>query len=351
MVSQTRESTITKVPPSFATLNVKDGWRWLEMKRKDDAVEDGLWRIHNTLYDLTEFVHQHPGGEDWIQMTKGHDITEAVETHHVFQDRLQPFLRKYKVRDTDKPRNSRLTFDENGFYVTLRNRVAAKLPELNDRKLQFWSKVRIWLIWFVVREMASMCFCAISVLHRRIVHHNSYSIHLRHATTKLFVGSVCWSHLHMDGHCRTQFLPSARQLSHVLLQFDVHELSGLAHHTRFVASFVSEFVAGLWSVDHWTDNGVVAVEQKFHSTIWVLVVFTDRLCWILLRRVLEKVNAFECVTRVNTIIESIRFCFGLQNRSFIDREESYVAGWCSSICGATNDVSVWWRWSQCVECI
>lgn len=113
------------------------------MKRKDDAVEDGLWRIHNTLYDLTEFVHQHPGGVDWIQMTKGHDITEAVETHHVFQDRLQPFLRKYKVRDTDKPRNSRLTFDKDGFYVTLRNRVAAKLPELNDRKLQFWSKVRI----------------------------------------------------------------------------------------------------------------------------------------------------------------------------------------------------------------
>lgn len=111
------------------------------MKRKDDAVEDDLWRIHGTLYDLSDFINKHPGGADWIAMTKGQDITEAVESHHVFQDRLKPHLQKYKVRDTTKPRNSRLTFEEDGFYVTLRKRVAAKLPELPSSKLQLLSKV------------------------------------------------------------------------------------------------------------------------------------------------------------------------------------------------------------------
>lgn len=111
------------------------------MKRKDDAVENGFWRIHDTIYDLTDFVDQHPGGADWIAMTKGQDITEAVESHHVFQDRLKPHLEKYKLCDTTKPRNSRLTFEKDGFYVTLRNRVAAKLPQLQPNKLQMLSKV------------------------------------------------------------------------------------------------------------------------------------------------------------------------------------------------------------------
>lgn len=113
------------------------------MKRKDDAVESNFWRIRDTLYDLSDFVHKHPGGADWIAMTRGQDITEAVESHHVFPDRLKPHLRKYKICDAVKPRNSRLTFDEDGFYVTLRKRVAAKLPQLQNSKLHLWSKVSV----------------------------------------------------------------------------------------------------------------------------------------------------------------------------------------------------------------
>lgn len=117
----------------------------METKRIDDAVEDGLWRIHDTIYDLTEFIDKHPGGTDWLEMTKGHDITEAVEAHHVFLDRLKPHLEKYKVRTTSKPRNSKLTFKPDGFYVTLRKRVAEKLPTLEQSKLKLLSKVRNWI--------------------------------------------------------------------------------------------------------------------------------------------------------------------------------------------------------------
>lgn len=42
---------------------------WLKGKRADDGAE-GLWRIHDELYDLTDFVDNHPGGRDWLIMTK-----------------------------------------------------------------------------------------------------------------------------------------------------------------------------------------------------------------------------------------------------------------------------------------
>lgn len=48
---------------------VNDFSRWLESRRQDDNAE-GLWRVHDTLYDLTDFISLHPGGADWIKLTK-----------------------------------------------------------------------------------------------------------------------------------------------------------------------------------------------------------------------------------------------------------------------------------------
>lgn len=115
--------------------------RWLESKRIDDNVEDGLWRINNTLYDLSDFIEKHPGGPDWLRMTKGHDITEAFIVHHIDMSKLEPLLKKYRVKDTTQPRNVKLTFDEDGFYMTLRRKVIAILPEIK-RTTQVNSKVR-----------------------------------------------------------------------------------------------------------------------------------------------------------------------------------------------------------------
>lgn len=66
-------------------------------------------------------------------MTKGHDITEAFITHHIVTDKLEPILKKYQVKETTRPRNVKLTFNEDGFYMTLRRKVAAQLPEIKKR--------------------------------------------------------------------------------------------------------------------------------------------------------------------------------------------------------------------------
>lgn len=47
-------------------LNVED---WLKAKEIDDGAE-GLWRVHNGIYDFTEFASKHPGGKYWLEITK-----------------------------------------------------------------------------------------------------------------------------------------------------------------------------------------------------------------------------------------------------------------------------------------
>lgn len=42
---------------------------WIEGKQADDGAE-GLWRIHDDLYDLTTWITKHPGGRQWIEMTR-----------------------------------------------------------------------------------------------------------------------------------------------------------------------------------------------------------------------------------------------------------------------------------------
>ncbi|KAA0195902.1 hypothetical protein HAZT_HAZT010028 [Hyalella azteca] len=60
----------------------KTGDAWIAGKRIDDDI-GSLWRIHDKLYDLTNFIAKHPGGRFWLETTRGTDITEAFESAHV----------------------------------------------------------------------------------------------------------------------------------------------------------------------------------------------------------------------------------------------------------------------------
>lgn len=71
--------------PGLAHLEVRKHFKktsmgFLEARRKVDGAE-GLWRIRNSLYDLQTFLKSHPGGAEWLSLTKGTDITELFEVH------------------------------------------------------------------------------------------------------------------------------------------------------------------------------------------------------------------------------------------------------------------------------
>ncbi|PSN40733.1 Cytochrome b5-related protein [Blattella germanica] len=111
--------------PSFRDDAYKSPTLWIKGKQLDDGAE-GLWRIHDELYDFSRWIKNHPGGSDWLDLTKGTDITEAFESHHIT---LTPthLLKHFHVRSATTPRNSPYTFHENGFYRTLQKRVREHL--------------------------------------------------------------------------------------------------------------------------------------------------------------------------------------------------------------------------------
>ncbi|XP_062535313.1 cytochrome b5-related protein-like isoform X2 [Armigeres subalbatus] len=129
--NNTATQSITAKWPSYYRHPFRTVNQWLLGKRRDDDT-GGLWRIHDSLYDLTEFINLHPGGADWITCTKGTDITEAFEVHHI-GGRAEQLLPKYRVRAAEAPRFVRFTFDDSGFYRTLKRRVQAKLATIDKR--------------------------------------------------------------------------------------------------------------------------------------------------------------------------------------------------------------------------
>lgn len=102
---------------------------FLEGRRQIDGAE-GLWRIGNKLYNLETFVKSHPGGAEWIQLTKGTDITELFESHHI-TDKAKQLLPKFYVREAAGPRSVPLTFLPDGFYYTFKKRAVEALKNVD----------------------------------------------------------------------------------------------------------------------------------------------------------------------------------------------------------------------------
>ncbi|KAF2360548.1 Fatty acid desaturase domain [Trinorchestia longiramus] len=106
--------------PTDRDVTVKTGDVWINGKKIDDNIGN-LWRIHDKLYDFSSFIDKHPGGQFWLETTKGTDITEAFEAHHL-NPSVEKLLPKFFVKDATTKRNSPYTFHENGFYKTLKRR-------------------------------------------------------------------------------------------------------------------------------------------------------------------------------------------------------------------------------------
>ncbi|CAK1598675.1 unnamed protein product [Parnassius mnemosyne] len=172
--------------PSLRDSGLRDPVQWLSGKALDDGAE-GLWRVHDKLYDLTSFVEKHPGGEEWLELTKGTDITEAFESHHL-NPIVEKILCKYYVREAKTPRNSPFTFKEDGFYKTLKKEVYQELKknQKDDSKktnlitdglfisllcssaFACWSQ-NYWLIqfWYTV---SSICLALLIVACHNFIH-------------------------------------------------------------------------------------------------------------------------------------------------------------------------------------
>jgi Cytochrome b5-like Heme/Steroid binding domain len=69
LIESVKYTTIVNKYPKNRDALFRGCWRWLESRRADDGAED-LWRVHDKLYDLKGFAQKHPGGKEWIVLTK-----------------------------------------------------------------------------------------------------------------------------------------------------------------------------------------------------------------------------------------------------------------------------------------
>ncbi|NP_001136324.1 cytochrome b5-related-like isoform X1 [Nasonia vitripennis] len=124
------ESTVPGMTyPSGRDYPLKTCFGFLEGRRKDDGAE-GLWRIYDNLYDLDSFIRNHPGGSEWLTMTRGTDITEAFEVHHI-TDKAERLLPKFFVRKAEASRSLAYTFDSSGFYKKFKARAREALKDVD----------------------------------------------------------------------------------------------------------------------------------------------------------------------------------------------------------------------------
>lgn len=116
----------------------------MTMKRRAYGVSKMTFMI------LPSLSH-HPGGSFWLEWTRGTDITEAFESHHISKA-PENMLAKFHVRSTSKPRNYKLTLHDNGFYRVLKSRVRTKLKNV-DRSPERRTDVCIFLFLYFFMEV------------------------------------------------------------------------------------------------------------------------------------------------------------------------------------------------------
>jgi cytochrome b involved in lipid metabolism len=105
---------------------------WIEGKRKDDNIGN-LWRIHDKLYNLEPYITRHPGGQDWLIISRGLDITEAFESAHMVNPEIvERVLKEFYVGEASTPRISPFTFKEDGFFKVLKKRAAPILKKIGS---------------------------------------------------------------------------------------------------------------------------------------------------------------------------------------------------------------------------
>jgi cytochrome b involved in lipid metabolism len=58
---------------------------------------NNYWFVEENLYDFSEFMYMHPGGNVWFPMNNRRDITILFHTYHDDPERLRPILEKYRI--------------------------------------------------------------------------------------------------------------------------------------------------------------------------------------------------------------------------------------------------------------
>jgi cytochrome b involved in lipid metabolism len=125
MVTHTEPLTTPSPPtsPKGTEKDVKRTYTWSDISKHNSA--ESCWLVINgSVYDTTEFLSKHPGG-DMMLLGAGRHATELFLSHHPsYVVKNSNMLNKYKIGEVeDKQIHLYDTKLQTNFYSTLRERV------------------------------------------------------------------------------------------------------------------------------------------------------------------------------------------------------------------------------------
>lgn len=98
-------------------------------------------KIHNTYYNISNFIDIHPGGVDILKRCEGLDATPAFESYHALSDmnKIKSIMKKYEINNPNSIINdSKYTFKENEFYDVLKKKVKQYFKNKNTKCNIYW---------------------------------------------------------------------------------------------------------------------------------------------------------------------------------------------------------------------
>jgi len=90
-----RNSESEETDTSDQTAKIKLGGRDLSHEK----IDPNHWVVHGKKFDLTKWMHKHPGGEHAISFGRGRECTALIEQYHPFSDKVWEVLKKHEVRE------------------------------------------------------------------------------------------------------------------------------------------------------------------------------------------------------------------------------------------------------------
>jgi len=183
-----------------------------------------FWYIHGKAYDLSQFIHRHPGGSRALLLTRGRDCTEMFESYHCLTDKPKSIMAKFEVGKqhdyqpyfdwTDPQANAFQTevISEVRNYVA-QNNIDIKCSMYRMTLLSilyvfvFWSTVKFYWMegaWWSVPIIPVLWWVIfVNTFHDATHFAMSKNMFVTHFWTYVypwFSSPTTWDHQHVIGH-------------------------------------------------------------------------------------------------------------------------------------------------------
>lgn len=176
-------------------------------------------RIHNKLYDLSEFKNKHPGGRDILETaSKMNDATPMFESYHSLKDieKIKKMSKTYEISDIILKDTPVYTYKKSDFYRTLSKRVKHDYFNINTTKATWWWVIKVlgilmfsfWIMYSVFSEepfwLSNLCngimlgACHVSIGFN-VMHDASHSAisndpNINETLSRITNASLLWNH-------------------------------------------------------------------------------------------------------------------------------------------------------------